>query len=726
MDEPTRIRKLEAEVQRLTQEIRRLRAEGTPPAPQGLRAEHRATGTSPAPQSVPAMPRVERRIGTWPNRLVLVAMILIVAAATLAALSAEGFSLSRLASLDQDTASLRVDPFLLACAALAILAFACYLLRWPLTFLVSAILTTYLACGLYLAHRPGFLPLGDETYPWLALGGLSVCYLSFAVACINHPPEARRTRRVAAVAVLNSLVCFPMLWYVLGEAGVEGEWKVLLAGAILLGVLAYLAERQAVPRESLFQVFVVKCVILFTLALDAFLPSQFWLTGMALECAVLAWAYRNSGVVLLKVLNLILLLITFIACIGSLRTPDTVDLATHTIPANWFIGFTVPGLLVAVAVFYERMVSRMKPEQRRLSGHWVLADTVVDVPSATAAMQHAAAAALILVTVTIVDQGAEPHLPYLLMLEAVIFAVVGLILRTPQVEVAAVLLLVATYVSYYWGQSDIVAEPGLYTPGAPFALLATVLGFFGAYRWDQYIRRIEGGHPWEHHALASVPYALATVMVASVAGRELGGIYGPLAQGGIALTLFGAGFALKYPALMIGCFGALVMATGSFLVRLYSFGEPLADQAVFPIALPLFLAAYIAAERLVRFAGPRDRPGKAIEAGRSLLVVTAGVLGVVALMEWAPPAHWPAYWLGYACVVALLSTALRDPRYRWTALLIVVCAGAQAATLVDDPLARQALYLSAGLVVAVFAVLAFSWRQAFVARRRSPQPPNHG
>ena len=51
--------------------------------------------------------------------------------------------------------------------------------------------------------------------------------------------------------------------------------------------------------------------------------------------------------------------------------------------------------------------------------------------------------------ITILDLGDTPSLPYVLAAEGVLMALVGLLLRTPQIEVASVLLIVASHVTYH-------------------------------------------------------------------------------------------------------------------------------------------------------------------------------------------------------------------------------------------------------------------------------------
>ena len=72
-------------------------------------------------------------------------------------------------------------------------------------------------------------------------------------------------------------------------------------------------------------------------------------------------------------------------------------------------------------------------------------------------------------SITIIDLGDLPSMPYILAAEGIAMAVLGLLLATPPVEVASVLLLFAAHACYHiflWvGKEDFETQPrsALYT-----------------------------------------------------------------------------------------------------------------------------------------------------------------------------------------------------------------------------------------------------------------------
>ena len=144
-----------------------------------------------------------------------------------------------------------------------------------------------------------------------------------------------------------------------------------------------------------------------------------------------------------------LMLITFVGCLLSVRFPGEVDLLGFTVPARWFTCVSVPIVFAIVAWFNERFIRPIPAAERVAKGQWFLADTFLDIAGATNALLHAMAGTLILITITVIDLGGEVYLPYLLAGESVLGILFGLALRTPQVQIASVLLLASAHVSYY-------------------------------------------------------------------------------------------------------------------------------------------------------------------------------------------------------------------------------------------------------------------------------------
>ncbi|MBN2309407.1 MAG: hypothetical protein JXR94_10575 [Candidatus Hydrogenedentes bacterium] len=703
MAETDHIRKLEAEVERLTSEVQGLRA----------RLAHEGPGGE---EPVPLPQRPPR---PWLNRLLLVLMTAGVGAATFTYLLNEGIAFSRFGDTANQLASIRLDYALLACACVAALAVLAYVSHRWLTFLSFAWLAVYMTYALHFAQKPGAIPGGPLTYFWMSAAFLTACYLLVASGCIRESRKRTRRGRTAAVlAWANSIAYF----YYVGS-GVRAhvpryEPAFLLGFTCVLAAFAILAETSGPRRNYLFQAFVTKTIIVCTLALHAFIKGEWLWIAMAVECVVLAVAYQRSGVVVLKVLNLLLLLVTFVFCIQAVKVTDSVAIGPRQVPASWLFGTSVSGIFLFIAWFYERFTGRLGPADRRLSGHWFLADTPFDVPCATAAMIHAGAAVLILVTITIVNLGDQTALPYVLAAESVGLIVLGLLFRTPQIEVGAGLMLVAAHVCYYFFLG--LDRPAL--DQRPYALssAAVMAGvtYMAGFRWERCLRQIPTAGSSEHHAMAAVPCVLGSAMLATIIERGLEGAHVPVAQNVLGVVLIAAGCGLRYPPITVSGVAALAFAAGTFLTRLFSVEHPLMAQPHAVLWLALFLGGYIAAERALALAERRQgAPTPAGDATRTVIVLAAAVLGLLGLGEWAPSAQRTFCWLGLATIATIGGLLTGDGRYRWTAVLVLVVTATAAIRQDVSRLPAATLYQHLAVGAAVFVVLVSSWCYPFFRRR---------
>ncbi|MCH7911124.1 MAG: DUF2339 domain-containing protein, partial [Candidatus Hydrogenedentes bacterium] len=424
-------------------------------------------------------------------------------------------------------------------------------------------------------------------------------------------------------------------------------------------------------RNYIYQFFLAKTVVMLTLALQAKLSHEWLLVAMALECLALAFSYKRAGLVIFKLMGLSLLAITFVGCLVSIRMPGEVIIFDYTIPAKWFACVGAPLIFAIVAWFYDHFIPRLRLEDREVKGQWFLADTIWDTSSPTTALLYSAAGALILMAITILELGDVPALPYILAGEGVLMALLGLLLRTSQVEVASVLLLVAGHVTYhvflFTGKAGFETQPFY----VQFTLLVATLTFFGGYLWERYLRRIEGGAPWEHDALASAPYVAATVMMATLMQRELTPVFVPLGQHALGVALLVIGAVTLLVGMRVAGVLSIIFGTLSFYHRLYTFEDRFAEQPEFFVSFALFLAAYVTAERVVAMSNAGALPQTATEGTlRTVFVSLAALMGLLGLNAWAPPELLSLYWLGLALISMTLGTVFWESRYRWAALAI--------------------------------------------------------
>ncbi|MCH8205313.1 MAG: hypothetical protein IID09_09120 [Candidatus Hydrogenedentes bacterium] len=276
-----------------------------------------------------------------------------------------------------------------------------------------------------------------------------------------------------------------------------------------------------------------------------------------------------------------------------------------------------------------------------------------------------------MITITIIDLGGEVYLPYLLAAESVVGILIGLVLWTPQVQIASVLLLASAHVSYY--VFLFVGKTGFETQQnyVPYTVAVAGFTFVGGFVWERYLRRIQGGGRWEHDGLVSIPYLAATLLLTTLMTGILPAPYVPLGQNALGVVLLCLGALSGLAGLRISGILALAVGTATFYSGLFTFGSPLSeDPNFFPILL-LVLSSYIAAERLLALTIESDPAVSRINRILCiLLVAVVGLLGGLGLWEWAPQERLTFFWLGLAVAMMVLGALFRESRYRWASLAV--------------------------------------------------------
>jgi hypothetical protein len=295
-----------------------------------------------------------------------------------------------------------------------------------------------------------------------------------------------------------------------------------------------------------------------------------------------------------------------------------------------------------------------------------------------------------------------------------------------------VLLLITSHISYHFFLA--VDKAGFETQRhfIHYTVLVAALTYVAAYYWERYLKRVEEGRPWEHYVVASVPYLVATYLLTTLMDRNLGGIYGPLAQNvlGVGLLLVGSLFGLA--AVKASGILALGFGTTFFCRRLYLPANDLLPQEYFLGYLALLLFTYACGERLFVLLQQQERePSKWEDYLRTLLVLTAAGLGIIGLQEWADKSYLTLYWLGHGVIGMALGAVFKERRYRWSALVVMIVAMGRA--FVHDMTSLPNIYKFLSFAGITVALLVISWayskfrprpRGGAPAHRERPEP--HG
>lgn len=569
---------------------------------------------------------------------------------------------------------------LVCSAALAAAAVLFHVLHRWLLFSWAALVATYATYFYYFLSRPASLAISELDFFWLSNGFLALCYIVFSLGCIA---DARKTgefrRTVGPMIGFNSAVFFTFTWFAIREHYLSQEWLFRIGFTGLLLSFAIAAELAGPRRNYLTQIYLAKTVVMFTLALQAYMSGDKLMVAMALECLGLAFSYKRSGVVMFKVLGILMLFVVFIGCLFHVKTPGSTELFSLVLPSNWLCCAGSAGVLLLISWFYERFVRRVRPEHRIVKGQWFLADSPLDLRSPTAALVYAAAAALILLTITIIDLGSDPLLPFILAAEGVLVGLTGVLMGAAQVEIAGVLLIVACHVCFYIFLA--LGIPGfeqqtLYTP---YTIGVALFTYIGAYLWERYLTRVRGGRAWEHHTAAALPYLAATVMLSTLIVRKLSGMETVLAQQGLGLIVLFVGAITAYPGVKASGLLALLIGAALFCRNLYLNETALLATPRFLFYFFLLSMGYVAAERLFVVLQHQERaPSRLEDTVRVALIALGSGLGVVVFWRYSGPQTLTLYWVVLAVMAVALGALFGESRYRWAAIALFLLAIARA------------------------------------------------
>jgi len=606
-------------------------------------------------------------------------------------------------------------------AALALYFMAAY--RWVLFSWLSAA-AIYGTHIYYFGDKPFGLAVSDTTYFWTTTGFLTLVYLLMSIGFILETRSHGGMRRSAvALAVANSSLYAMLVWRYVDMYFPDYDWVFGLAFAVALAALALYAETSGPNTNLLYQAFLAKCVIVFSLALTAYFPTETLYIAFAAQCLALAVLYNLTGVVALKVLNLGLLLITFAGALTAFQFPGGVDLEFVIVPSSWFSGVGVAFLFMICAWYYEAVCEQRRPEHRVVSGHWFLADSVFDLPTRSVSMLHGAGAALVLLMVMILELRDDTTLPFGLALASVCMAAIGFLLRTPQIEAAGITLIVGSHVTYHfllWDKQIVLLADQRYVA---LTVLISLYTYLGAFLWERYLFRERRGPVWEHHLIAAIPFIMATYMMAAFIDRQLGILNGPMAVAALGVALFVAGRVSSYSGIKASAVFSTVLAVALFVYRRYQIDPGYADASTLLAYAAGLIAVSVFAERIIHRDVLQQTPTGTTAAARFLLAACATGLGLMMIDLRTDAEIRTVVWVVYGMTVMGVGFALRERMYRWCALFVIAAATGRA-FIYPDPWPAQTFALIGAIVFIVSWLYSIARGTPGAAGRQQDSPAN--
>ncbi|MBI1318145.1 MAG: DUF2339 domain-containing protein [Candidatus Hydrogenedens sp.] len=585
--------------------------------------------------------------------------------------------------------------------------------RWmPLSW--AAMAASYLAYVWLFAWNAASGLIAPELLFWLSQGFLGLNYLLFAITAIaDSRRSSAATISAYRMAMANFLFFILLAWRAVEQA-FPGQAVWLFTGVAAINAAFAVA---CVPRSSQRGLFALKAAALAAAAMASYFPRDLLLWGLPLEAVVLLLLYKRQHNRHLLQLSVLLSVITVLVAAMSLNLPGHRTFAGYEI-ASSMLGLWGASMMFAVlAALYEHSVPRLRPAppMRRRKGDRI--KPAFQLRPAGTAVLHAAATAFLLMSYGILHWGGDPLLPFILTLMAAGGALVGFMLRTPQIEVGAVLLLGAAHVCFhifYWAPVAGFVDHPWFDVGA--GLLAAIT--FGAARaWERYLVRIQrhaqqkgAEENWtadlEHQMIAALPYVGATFILTTLTDHLLPAPYLPGVQGAIGVAFVLVGYRYDLNGIKASGVFATAAATLSFYTQVYATPEFVANRPLFVAAMAGYLAAMTLAERLVAFLESREaNPSRIEDVLRSSMVAVLMTMGALGLFEVAPSLLLPVALLGFGALLMIVGFFFHESRYRWASL--AVFAASVGAAFVGLDFNHISSFLS--FAAAAIVLLGVSW-----------------
>ncbi|GMW00637.1 MAG: hypothetical protein AMXMBFR84_17740 [Candidatus Hydrogenedentota bacterium] len=694
-----RTRDLESQVSRLTAEVEHLRR-----TVRAIEGDHLVSSRP-----------------TWLSRCALVTLTIVLGLAAALTIDFSAENWSDVVQLNDSMAEKALPYPLLVVAILVLLALGAYVIHLRFTFPALASLAIYLAYAFYLRDQPLRWPYSEPAYFWFSFGLLTFSYSVFSLAMaweVRHTIRGRR--RLVFVAVPQSFFYFVLAWHAVHRRYPGDEWPFVAMVAAGLFVLAGLADTPIKARNTLSPLFRMKGVLAANFALVLAAPTMWVPVIMAAESVLVSLWYRMRPENHLKVISVGLAVTASYFVIGALRYAEPVLLGSLRVPPEWFIAVSVPALFAVVAAIYDQFGRT----HERSKSMWDPANNVVS-------LLHAAASALMLILVVISENGDSPALPYMLCLVALPMGAVGWLLRTPQIEAGAVLVLMAGHVAFYYfllnGTPLADMDPNTLLLGCAMAAFT----LFAARRWERYLNRFQGGSLWEHEATAGLPFVAAAVQLSVLLVAVLPPDYSALGILILGGCLIGSSTLVQEPVLR---------AAGTLVLLIAAWQGSRLPEGAYPVANAVALiGGLVAAERLLRYTAGQDHGAKPRRATLLRTVTVGIVLGFAlnASQAYVSDRNMGLAWLGIACGLGTLGILFKDRVYAFMAqgsvVLTLIWYAVNAPQAVDGMLVFQlvgltalAVGLSAAAVLVSIRRFQFGRRLGVPAGRPVKDPPVHG
>lgn len=578
-------------------------------------------------------------------------------------------------SLNQEISLFEVTYASMTCTLVALMAMFLQFHHTRMIVSWISVVATYSTYTYFFVYDPPYLDFQGNDFQRYSVAFLTLIFLAYSIACIGHLRKCEPdSKNLLYFGGINFGAYFFLTWYLMQDYFPDYQTAYWGTMAALMVLLTIAAQSYGAKNSSIMQLFLCIATILASLALYTVLAIEWVLVGFGLECLTLALVYRRFPFTVLKTLHVFLLATIFAGSMAILNLAETVIIEDYAIPVKWISSLSVVTLFTLIAWYYDNRIATHPQTLYHQESHWFLANRRWNWSPSVMAVVNTTAGALILTAMTIVDLANDPRLPFILAAEGLAFALTGILLRTPQMQLSSVLILASTHVSFhFFWMTD---KDGFMTQSY-FVELSTTLAlisFLASYFWERYLRRIEEGTPWEHGLLSSIPFVAATLILTTLFERVNSTELASLGQTALGLILMAVGTYSLLMGLRIAAITALAIGCLNFYIRALDIFAPNTDHPQFVGILIALILCIAFSERLLNQWERRMQNLSRLTQSFHLLLVTVTVLfGILGLWHWAEPENFSLNLMALGVGLLVFGVVFRSARFRFGALFTIFC-----------------------------------------------------
>lgn len=537
---------------------------------------------------------------------------------------------------------------------------------------VIASYATYLYVFVYLNPHTYF-HIPERAYFWISFLFLSTCFLLFSITCIMDARKQGEYRKgIAPLVGLNSAIYFCLTFYAIRTYYLPYEYLFRIGFALVLFAFTGIAHFTGPRNNYIFKVFIIKTVIMTTLAIQSYFSGEKLLIALAIECLALAFAHKRSGYLVYRVLNFFLLWVTFFWGITYIKTQGTVFFLGYLIPANWFAIWGASLFLLIISWFYEHFI----PGQQDNIPEWSYEKNITLIKwkfsPLLMSILHACVASTLILLLTVVDFMDDLRLPLILTTELLILLAIGLISSTPSIEFSGVLLLISAqtcYLFYFFtSQQSLYELPYFLSMSCPL----TFISYIGAYAWEKYLKRIQY-HPEDplHSILSIFPYISSLFITLIVVNHITPPLGFPLLVSILGITIYSIGIYSQLPSFSMSGVSLLLSSVLYFLIYLSKISEGYSPYWI--LLTSLFLSIIFIISERIKFYHQKKQYQKNLP-DTVIRIMFIGSLAIIHLsfaFICLPKNVLIFYWLATGSSIIFLGMLLQESLYRWIGFCVL-------------------------------------------------------